>query len=83
MSCRFTQEEVNLLVSLVSQNYDFLASSLSASKTKGMVDQKWKWIADSINELRGYPLSPTSQQLPNSPLSNLSCTVEASRINES
>ena len=82
MSRRFTQEEVNLLVSLVSQNYDFLTSSLSASKTKGKVDQKWKRIADSINELRGYPLSPNSQQLPNSPLSNLSCTVEASRINE-
>ena len=51
MSRRFTQEQVNLLVSLVSQNHDFLTSSLSASKTKGMVDQKWKWIADSINEL--------------------------------
>ena len=51
MSRRFTQEEVNLLVSLVSQNYDFLTSSLSASKTKRMVDQKWKWIADSVNEL--------------------------------
>ena len=51
MSRKFTQEEVNLLVSLVSQNYDFLTSSLSATKTKGMVDQKWKWIADSINKL--------------------------------
>ena len=51
MSRRFTQEEVNFLVSLVSQNHDFLTSSLSASKTKGMVDQKWNWIADSINEL--------------------------------
>ena len=34
---------------LVSQNYDYLPSSLSACKTKGMVNQEWKWIADFID----------------------------------
>ena len=43
-----TQEEVNL-ASLVSLNYDYLPPLLSACKTKGMMDQKWKWIADSID----------------------------------
>ena len=34
---------------LVSQNYNYLPPLLSACKTKGMVDQKWKWIADCID----------------------------------
>ena len=34
---------------LVSQNYDYLPSSLSSCKTKSMVDQKWTWIADSTD----------------------------------
>ena len=42
---------------LVSQNYDYLPSSLSACKTKGMMDQKWKWIADSIDCTDDNPFS--------------------------
>ena len=39
---------------LVNQNYDYLLSSLSACKTKDMVDQTWKWIADSIDCINDY-----------------------------
>ena len=42
---------------LVSQNYGYLPSSLSACKTKGMVDQKWKSIADSIDCTDGNSFS--------------------------
>ena len=41
----------------VSQNYEYLPSSLSAYGTKGIVDQKWKWIADSIDCTDGNSFS--------------------------
>ena len=50
MNRRFTQEEVNL-GSLVNQIHYYLPSLLSSSKVKSMMDQKQKWIADSINEV--------------------------------
>ena len=36
---------------LVSQIHHYLPSLFSACKMKSMVDQKQKWIADSINEV--------------------------------
>ena len=48
---RWTQEEVELLIDLVKDNYTFLTGALTNAKTKSMVDNKWKHIASAINSL--------------------------------
>ena len=55
---RWTQEEVELLVDLVKDNYTFLTGALTNAKTKSMVDSKWRDIASVINSLaKGTPFS--------------------------
>ena len=48
---RWTQEEVELLVDLVKDNYTFLNGALTNAKTKLMVDSKWRDIASAVNSL--------------------------------
>ena len=51
MSRRWSEEEVKMLVELVGATYNFLTGALSNSKTKQMVDAKWRSIALTINSL--------------------------------
>ena len=51
MARRWNNEEVNALVEKVGENYHFLTSALSATKTKTMVEDKWKKIAADINAI--------------------------------
>ena len=47
-----------MLVELVGATYNFLTGALSNSKTKQMVDAKWRSIALTINSLgHGAPFS--------------------------
>jgi len=65
MSRRWLSDEVSLLVDLISKDYDFLTSSLSATKTKFMVDEKWKAIANQINDLNNdanYPVEKVKRK---------------------
>ena len=60
---RWIHEEVNVLVEKVGENYDLLTSALSATKTKHMVEEKWKTIADAVNALdsSGRALHPVEK----------------------
>ena len=49
MARRWNNEEVNALVEKVGENYHFLTSALFSTKTKTMVEDKWKKIAADIN----------------------------------
>ena len=51
ISRRRTQEEVELLIDLVKDDYTFLTWALTNAKTKSMVDNKWRDIASAINSL--------------------------------
>ena len=48
MARRWNNEEVNALVETVGENYHFLTSALSSTKTKTMIEDKWKKIAGDI-----------------------------------
>ena len=52
---RWNQEEVELLINLVKDNYDHLTEALSNCKTKPMIDGKWNDIAATINSLGHGP----------------------------
>ena len=49
MARRWNNVEVNTLVEKVGENYHFLTSALFSTKTKTMVEDKWKKIAADIN----------------------------------
>ena len=51
MARRWNNEEVNALIEKVCKNYHFLTSALSSTKTKTMVEDKWKKIATDINAM--------------------------------
>ena len=51
MARRWNNEEVNALIKKVGENYHFLTSALSSTKTKTMVEDKWKKIAADINAM--------------------------------
>ena len=55
MPRRWSSEEMHELVENVETHYNFLASALTISKTKSMVDNKWLDITDSINALGAGP----------------------------
>ena len=44
-----TRYNVNLPIVCSCQNYDYRAWLLFVCKAKGMLDQKWKWIAVLID----------------------------------
>ena len=48
---RWTANEDSKLVELLKNDYKFLTESLSESKTKRMVDEKWAKITNNINSL--------------------------------
>lgn len=50
---RWTEEEIERLVSFVEINYGFLTSKINPRKSKKDVDDKWKEAAMSINSLAG------------------------------
>lgn len=55
---RWSRQETDKLVSLVSVCYKFLTEGFTPSKTKAMVDRKWEEITEAINSLGdGAPLT--------------------------
>ena len=66
MARRWNNEEVNALVEKVGENYHFLTLALSSTKTKTMVEDKWKKIAAHINAMDvnspPYPVDKVKQK---------------------
>ena len=48
---RWTNEETEKLVSLVSDNYSFLFDAITPGKSRKMINEKWQLITDQINAL--------------------------------
>ena len=54
----WTVNEIDLLLDLVTDCYQFLSAPLNNSKTKTMIDKKWSEITTKINALgEGQPLA--------------------------
>ena len=65
MARRWVPEEVNVLVDLVEENYEFLTSALSATKTKRMVEERWQIVASGVNALNAgtpYPVEKVKRK---------------------
>ena len=60
---RWTPTETWKLVNLVKENYDFLFGAINPSKTRQMIDLKWKKIADSINSMGSGKVPLTVDQV--------------------
>ena len=57
--------EVNVLVDLIEENYEFLTSALSATKTKRMVEERWQVVANGVNALNAetpYPVGKAKRK---------------------
>ena len=61
MPRRWSNDEVEILVELVGNNYEFLTGSLNVSKTKSMVDQKWEELTANINSINAGPAFEVEQ----------------------